>query len=148
MRLSHGLTVLCSAQHGARHAVVGDQSVACLLMSLFPWLVGGGIEAAQWAPPAQRLHGAELPEPEPRPQPAHQPRPGGAGSEERAWPGAHTLEPLAGPSLVGCGLPWTSVPQAPAPARSCRPAARQPGAPLAPDPKSELGAVKPDGRLR
>lgn len=96
-------TVLCSAQHGARHAVVGDQSVARLLMSLFPLAFRGGIEAAQWAPP-QRLHGAELPEPEPRPQPAHQPRPGGAGSEERGLRRHHAgaLAGLAGGRDVDC----------------------------------------------
>lgn len=57
-----------------------------LLMELFPLACRRGTEAAQRAPP-QRLHGAELPEPEPSPQPAHQPSPGGAGSEERRFHG-------------------------------------------------------------
>lgn len=96
-------TVLCSAQHGARHAVVVDCSVASLLMSFFPLAFRRGVEAAQRAPP-QRLHGAELPEPEPCPQPAHQPRPGGAGSEERGLRRRHAgaLAGLAGGRDVDC----------------------------------------------
>ena len=96
-------TVLCSAQHGARHTVVGDWSVASLLMSLFPLAFRGRVEAAQRAPP-QRLHGAELPEPEPRPQPAHQPCPGGAGSEECGLHRRHAgaLAGLAGGRDVDC----------------------------------------------
>lgn len=40
---------------------------------------------------------------------------------------------------MGPGLPWTSVPQVPPPAQSCRRAARQLGAPSAPIPSQSWG---------
>ena len=64
---------------------------------MVPFAFRGGTKAAQRAAP-QRLHGAELPESEPRPQPAHQPRPRGAGPEERGlhWHCAGALAGLTG----------------------------------------------------
>lgn len=70
-----------SAAPGTQY--IGTQLIALLNILSFSLAFRGGIEAAQWSPP-QCLHGAEFPEPESRPQPAHNPCPGGAGSEERS----------------------------------------------------------------
>ena len=103
MRLSHerDSAVRCPAWCQAHSSKF--PAVARLLMSLLPLTSRGGVEAAQWAPP-QRLHGAELPEPEPRPQPTHQPRAGGAGSAERGLRRRHAgaLAGLAGGRDVDC----------------------------------------------
>lgn len=44
---------------------------------------------------------------------------------------------------AGCGPPWTSVPQAPPSAQSCRPAARRPGAPSALTPSQSWAQSNP-----